>query len=136
VLHLRDRKALLDEAARLLAPAGKFLFTDAGVISGPISDDERSRRSATGYAHLEPPGFNEELLEATGFRLIGQEDRTASVLVNAGGRLRARIAHQSAVEELEGKEVFARQQRYLETVIELSERRALTRVMYLAEKPG
>lgn len=133
VLHLRDRKALLHEVARVLAPTGKFLFTDAGVISGPISDEEISRRSAIGYTQFVPPGFNEQLLETASFRLIVQEDRTASVLLNANGRLRARGAHRPAIEELEGKEAFARQQRYLETVVELSERRALSRVMYFAE---
>jgi len=133
VLHLRDRKSFMDEAARLVAPAGKLLFTDAGVITGPVSNEERSQRSATGYAQFVPPGFNEEMLDAAGFRLIAREDRTASVLGNASGRLKARLAHQTAIEELEDKKAFAHQQRYLETVIELSDRRALTRVMYFAE---
>jgi len=133
VLHLGDRKALLVEAARVLAPAGKFLFTDAGVISGSISNEEISRRSTNGYTQFVPPGFNEALLRATGFRLIGREDRTASVLLTASGRLRAMGAHRAAVEEMEGEKAFARQQRYLETVVELSERGALARVMYFAE---
>lgn len=133
ILHLRDRKTFLDEAARVLTPTGKLLFTDAGVISGPISNEEISRRSANGHTQFVPPGFNEGRLEAAGFRLIGQEDRTASVLLNASGRLRAIGAHRSEFEELEGKEAFARQQRYLETVIALYERKALSRVMYFAE---
>ncbi len=133
VLHLGDRKALLDEIARVLTPAGKLLFTDAGVIGGPISNEETARRSANGYTRFVPPGFNEALLQAAGFKLIAEEDRTASVLLHAGGRLRAMRAHQPAVEDLEGSEYFARQQRYLETVMELSERGALTRVMYFAE---
>lgn len=133
VLHLLDRRALFDAVARVLAPRGKFLFTDAGVISGPISNEEISWRSANGYTQFVPPGFNPELLEAAGFRLILTEDRTASVVLNASGRLRARSAHRAAFEELEGKDAFARQQRYLEVVVELSERRALSRTMYLAE---
>jgi hypothetical protein len=31
--------------ARLLAPTGKLLITDAGVITGPISNEEVERRS-------------------------------------------------------------------------------------------
>lgn len=133
VLHLRDRAALFDEVGRVLAPAGKFLFTDAGILSGPISNEEIARRSAHGYTRFVPPGLNEALLHAAGFRLIGQEDRTASVLENARGRLHAMGAHRAALEDLEGEETFARQQRYLETVVELSERKALARVMYFAE---
>lgn len=133
VLHVSDRKALLDGIARVLTPTGKLLFTDAGVISGPISNEEISSRSTNGYTQFVPPGFNEAVLQAAGFRLIGQEDRTGSVLRNASGRLRARRAHRPAVEDLEGSEAFARQQRYLETVVELSERGALARVMYFAE---
>jgi SAM-dependent methyltransferase len=133
VLHLLDRRALFDEVARVLAPHGKFLFTDAGVISGAVSNEEIGWRSANGYTQFVPPDFNQELLEAAGFRLILTEDRTASVVLNASGRLRARNAHRAAIEELEGKVSFARQQRYLEMAVELSERRALSRVMYLAE---
>jgi hypothetical protein len=106
---------------------------DAGVISGPISNEEIDRRSAHGYTQFVPQGFNEELLEAAGFRIIGLGDRTASVELNARGRLSAMCARKPAFEALEGKETFEREQRYLETVIELSKRRALTRVMYFAE---
>jgi hypothetical protein len=37
------------------------------------------------------------------------------------------------IERSDGKEAFARQQRYVETVVALSERRALSRIMYFAE---
>jgi hypothetical protein len=80
-----------------------------------------------------PPGVNEELLEAAGFRLIDQEDRRGSVVFNARGRLRAMLAHRAEVEAAGGKEAFARQQRYLETVVALSEQRALSRIMYFTE---
>ena len=133
VIHLADRKALLEEMARVLVPAGKLLFTDAGVISGPISNEEIRRRSAHGCSQFVPPGCNEALLRVAGFRLIDREDRTASVLLNARGRLRAMDAHRPAIEALEGEEAFAGQQRYLETVVELAERGALARVMYFAE---
>ena len=78
-------------------------------------------------------GIDGNRLRVQRVRVIGREDRTASVLSNASGRLRARNAQRQACEELEGVEGFARQQRYLETVVALSERKALSRVMYLAE---
>jgi hypothetical protein len=119
--------------ARLLVPTGRLLLTDAGVITGQISNEEVERRSVNGYMQFVPTGVNEELLKAAGFRLIDQEDRTGSVVFNASGRLRAILAHRADVEAAGGKEPFAWQRRYVETVIALSERRALSRIMYFAE---
>jgi ubiquinone/menaquinone biosynthesis C-methylase UbiE len=133
VVHLRNRKALLHEMARLLVPNGRLLLTDAGVITGPISNEEVERRSVNGYTQFVPPGVNEELLKAAGFRLSDQQDRTGSVVFNASGRLRAMLAHRADVEAVDGKAAFARKQSYLETVVALSERRALSRIMYFAE---
>jgi SAM-dependent methyltransferase len=136
VLHLRDRAALFREVARILAPGGRFLFTDAGVLTGSISSDEVARRSVHGYTQFSAPGFNERMLERAGLRLLESEDRTESALRNAKGRRAARLAHRKELETLEGANEFARQQEYLETVIALSERGAVSRMMYLAERPG
>ena len=73
------------------------------------------------------------MLEASGLRLLETQDRTASVLKNAGGRLPAMAAHRAALEVVMGVDEFERQQHYLETVLELSRRGAVARVMYLAE---
>lgn len=136
ILHLRDRTQFFGEVARVLAPKGRFLFTDAGVITGSISNQEVMLRSAHGYTQFVAPGYNERALELAGFRLIETEDRIESVEKNATGRLTARLARKAAFEQLEGVAGFARQQRYLETVIGLSRRRALSRTMYLAERAG
>ena len=136
VLHLRDRAAFFREVARILKPAGRFLFTDAGVVTGSISDEEVRLRSVHGYTQLSAPGFNERMLARAGLRLLDTEDRTASVLKNAGGRLAARLAHRERLEPLEGASEFERQQQYLETVIEISRRAAVSRMMYLAESRG
>jgi SAM-dependent methyltransferase len=133
ILHLRDRGEVFREVVRVLAPGGRFLFTDAGVITGTISDEESRRRSVHGYTRLVPPGFNEDMLKGAGFELIRSEDRTASLLKNAAGRLAARLAHRAELERREGRTSFEDQQRYLETVVELAQRRAVARLMYLAE---
>jgi hypothetical protein len=65
-------------------------------------------------------------------RLIEHEDRTASVLRHATGRLTARDAHRRELEPVEGSAGFERQQRYLEAV-DLSRRGSVTHSMYLAE---
>ena len=136
VLHVLDRAALYQEVARVLAPGGRFLFTDAGVVTGAISDEEVEWRSLHGYTQFAPPGFNERALEGAGFRLLETEDRTDSLLANATGRLAARLRHREALEHVESVPDFERQQRYLETVIALSRRRSLSRTMYLAESHG
>ncbi len=133
VLHLRYRAVMFREVARTLNSGGRFLFTDAGVVTGSISDEEVLRRSVHGHTQFAAPGFNERMLQRAGFRLLETEDRTAGALNNAKGRLAARFAHRTELEQLEGVSEFERQQQYLETVIEISHRGAVSRMMYLAE---
>ena len=40
ILHLRDRLKVFREVTRVLVPGGRFLFTDAGVLTRSISDEE------------------------------------------------------------------------------------------------
>jgi SAM-dependent methyltransferase len=133
VLHLRDRAQVFQEVARVLVPGGRFLFTDAGVIAGPVSDEEIQMRSIHGYTQFVPHGFNEKALELSGLRLIEQSDCTASLLRNARGRHAARLAHRPDLDQVEGSAAYELEQRYLQTVITLAERGAVSRMMYLAE---
>jgi SAM-dependent methyltransferase len=133
ILHLRDRLAAFREVARVLASAGKFLFTDAGVLTGAISDQEVQLRAIHGHTQFVPPGFNERMLEIAGFQLIESADRSASLLKTAAGRLRARLGHRAELEALEGTNGFERQQRYLQTILDLAQRGAVSRWMYLAQ---
>jgi len=132
VLHLRERAQFFAEVARVLTPGGRFLLTDAGVQSGEMSEEE-GRRRAQGFAQYVAPGLNEELLETAGFRLIETEDRTESVVRNAGGRLAAMRSHRAELEGLISVAEIEKQIDYLQVVVELAERRALSRMMYLAE---
>ena len=127
VLHLRNRQRLFSEVARLLRPGGRFLLTDAGVLTGAVSDEEMRRRSIHGFTQFVEAGRNEALLEAAGLRLVEVENRTASALRNAGGRLAALRALPAEL---------AKQRDYLETVIALAARGALSRFMYLGEVRG
>jgi SAM-dependent methyltransferase len=133
ILHLRDRAAIFREVARVLAPAGTFLLTDAGVITGPVSSEEIQRRTPHGYAQFVPPGVNEQLLERAGFRLIETCNRTPDLLKSAAGRLAARASRRIELENLEGSPTFFQQQQYLQTVLALADRAALSRIMYVAE---
>jgi SAM-dependent methyltransferase len=136
VLHVRDRLQLFRQVAGVLASGGHFILTDAAVLTGSISNEEVRLRSVHGYAQFVAPTFNQTLLEAAGFSLIESEDRTGSVLRNASGRLAAIRAHCAELEGMWGKEEFAVQEAYLGTVVDLSRRRAVSRLMYLARLRG
>jgi SAM-dependent methyltransferase len=133
ILHLRDRLAVFREVARVLIPGGRFLFTDAGVITGAVSAEEIRLRAVHGYTQFVPVDFNERMLELAGLRLLEHQDRMESLLKNAKGRLAARLAHRAEIEQLEGSFYFEQQQGYLATVVELAQRGAVSRTMYLAE---
>ncbi|MFI5312207.1 MAG: class I SAM-dependent methyltransferase [Gemmatimonadales bacterium] len=133
VLHLRDRPTFFREVARVLRPGGQFLFTDAGVITGAVSNEEMQKRSAHGFTQFVVAGWNEAQLGLAGLRLVESEDRTRSVLDNAGGRLSALRAHRKELEQVMSVADVERQLAYLETTAELSRRRAVSRFMYVAE---
>ncbi len=133
ILHVADRLAVFREIARVLKPGGRLLFTDAGVLTGSISSDEVAARAVHGPIQLCPSGFNERALQENGFTPLAPEDRTASLIRNASGRLSARAGRRDELTALEGSGGFERQQQYLRAVVMLSQRGALARRMYLAE---
>ena len=133
VLHLQDRKALFRQVAAALAPGGRFLLTDAAVVTGAISNEEIRMRSIHGYTQFVPSGWNEARLESAGFRLLEREKRTPSVVRNAGGRVRALRNHRDELQQLTGVASFDRQIEYVATVEALAARGALSRFMYLVE---
>ena len=134
VLHVRDRNALLRQISTLLRPGGRLLFTDAGVVTGALSNAEIARRSIHGYTQFCPSGWNEACVRAAGLRLVELEDRTESVVRTALGRLKALDNHRDELERLSGVASYASQIEYVSTVAELASRGALSRYMYLAER--
>lgn len=132
ILHLRDREAVLREVRRVLVVGGQLLFTDAGVIDGPISNESIRDRAPHGYTQLAPLGFNEKLLERVGFEISAVRDRTHTLSAVASNRLASRLTHRAALEKEEGEVYFTTQVRYLESVVELAQQGVLRRMMYLA----
>ena len=133
ILHLRDRLPVFREIQRILVPEGRFLFTDAGVVTGAVSVDELQLRAAHGYTQFVPPEFNESALKKAGFEVLEVVDRTKSILDTASGRLNARQAHEQELKNIEGTANFETEQKYLAVVIALTQRRALSRLTYLAK---
>ncbi len=84
--------------ARVLNPGGRFWFTDAAVVTGPLSSHEVELRCPRGYTQFAPPGFNERAIERSSLTLVQVEDRTDDLLENVTGRITARLAHRAALE--------------------------------------
>ena len=60
--------------------------------------------------------------------------RTDDLIENATGRIAARLAYRAELEAVEGVESFERENKYLEAVVALSSRRALSRFAFVAER--
>lgn len=132
--HIQPRLAVLREWHRVLRPEGRALFTDAMVITGPVSHEELAIRSSIGFYLFVPPGENERLLQEAGFELLSVEDLTGSAAEMSQRWYNAREQHREALIMREGDENFQGLQRFLHCVHTLSMERRLSRYSYLAEK--
>ena len=103
IVHVRDRSELFGEVRRVLRPGGRFLLTDAGVVTGAVSSEEIQVRSPHGFTQFVPAGWNEKLLADAGLRIVETRDRTDHVIRNASGRLRAIRAHQAETRGARGR---------------------------------
>jgi len=132
--HLSDRPAVLRDWHRLLRPGGRLLYTDPIVVTGQLTGEEMRTRSSIGPFLFTPPGVNERMLEACGFRVERVEDRTDAVASVSWRWREARRERRSALVGLEGEEAFEGLQGFLEVVHRLADERRLSRHLYLARK--
>jgi len=132
--HIRARAEALRDWHRVLRPGGRVLFTDAMVLTGIVSHEELATRSSIGFYLFLPPGENERVLAAAGFRILGVEDVTANAEDVAGRWREARERQREALVAREGQANFDGLQRFLDCVHTLSAERRLSRFSYLAEK--
>jgi ubiquinone/menaquinone biosynthesis C-methylase UbiE len=132
--HIPGRLALLKELWRVLKPGGRMLFSDALVVGGTLSNQEVATRSLIGYYLFVPPGENEKLIEAAGFRVLDVTDTTASAAQVAGRWHDAREKWKAELIALEGNTNFDSMQKFLSCVQTLTDERRLLRLVYLAGK--
>jgi SAM-dependent methyltransferase len=133
--HFPDRLKVFQEWHRVLRPGRRAVFTDPVVVTGPVTNDELALRSSIGLFLFVPPGVNEQLIEAAGFRLVRQEDVTANAAMVSGRWHRSRQHHKDALIKMEGEERFAGLQQFFTAVHQLTSDRRLSRIVYLVEKP-
>jgi SAM-dependent methyltransferase len=132
--HVPNRLDVLVDWHRVLRRGGRMLFTDAMIVTGPVSAEELAVRSSIGWYLFVPPGENERLIADAGFRLISSEDVTAAAASIAERWRDAREQYRDELVAREGEANFAGLQRFLDCVHRLSAERRLSRYCYLAEK--
>jgi len=134
--HFPDRLQVFQEWRRVLRPGRRAVFTDPVVITGPVTNDELALRSSIGLFLFVPLGVNEQLIEASGFRLLKDEDVSANAALVSGRWHESRQRHKNALIKIEGEERFEGLQQFFATVHRLTSERRLSRIVYLVEKPA
>jgi len=132
--HFPDRLKVFREWLRVLRPDRRAVFTDPVVITGPVTNDELALRSSIGLFLFVPLGVNEQLIEASGFRLVKYEDVSANAAQVSGRWHESRQRHKDALVKIEGEERFAGLQQFFAAVHRLTSERRLSRIVYLVEK--
>jgi ubiquinone/menaquinone biosynthesis C-methylase UbiE len=132
--HLPDRPHVIGEWVRLLKPRGRLLFTDALIVTGPLTYAEIAVRSAAGFYLFVPPEYDKEVLVQCGLRVVVTENVTQNTAKIADRRWVARESHAQALREIEGNQAFAAQQEFLSVASRLAKEERLSRFMFVAEK--
>jgi ubiquinone/menaquinone biosynthesis C-methylase UbiE len=133
--HIPSRVHILGELFRVLQPGGRFVFSDALVINGLISNAEIAIRSSIGNYVFSPTGLNEQLIEQAGFHLVRADDTTASASTIAKRWHDARESRREPLIAFEGEATFDGLQQFLQCVHTLTRERRLLRILYAAQKP-
>jgi SAM-dependent methyltransferase len=130
--HIPDRAATLNEWRRVLKPGGRILYTDAMIVTGPLTGEQLLTRSSIGLYVFLPPGENERLIRDAGFDLLSTVDLTPSAAAIAKRWHDARMRRQEDLVQIEGISTFENLQKFLSCVHQVSEKRLLSRFMYTA----
>jgi SAM-dependent methyltransferase len=134
--HIPDRSRALKEWFRVLKPDGRILFTDAMILTGPITNEQLMTRSSIALCLFLPPGENERLIREAGFDLISSVDLTSNAAAISRRWHDARARRYDDLVRIEGMPTFQGLQKFLSCAHTLSEKRLLSRFMYAGRKAG
>ena len=132
--HVPLRKKVLANTRDLLKTGGRFVFSDALVVGGGVSNQEIATRSSVGLYFFSPPGVNEQLIEEAGFKVIEARDTTKSSAKLSKRWHDARQKRKDALITIEGMDNFLGVQQFLQCVHTLTSERRLLRFLYTCEK--
>jgi SAM-dependent methyltransferase len=132
--HIPDRRRALKEWCRVLKDNGRILFTDAMIVTGPITNEQLMTRSSIGMYVFLPPGENERLIREAGLDLITAVDLTSNAAAISQRWYEARARRCEDLVRIEGTSTFEGLQKFLACVHVLSDKLLLSRFMYAARK--
>lgn len=137
IQNIGDRQQLLRESYRVLKSGGRLLYTDTHLLTGIITIDEIApRMNIKMHFDFTPPGENERLLEATGFKLEICQDATENMALIAKRMHAARQRYHDALMIAEEQREFDDTQRFLLNLHVLASQRRLSRFLFVARKPS
>jgi SAM-dependent methyltransferase len=132
--HLRDRRFVLSEWARVLKNGGAVLFTDPVVVTGAVTKEELAVRSSIGTFLFTPPGYTEREVEAAGFRIVAVTDASENAAAISERRRAARQRVREQLVQAESEATFEGVQTFLKVVHDVTASRRLSRFVYHAVK--
>ena len=134
--HFANRVELLRDWWRVLRPGGRFLFTDATIVTGTLSRDELfARSSSMGHFLFTPAGEHEKLIQGAAFVDLKVEDVTDTIAMVSKRWHDAREKRQQQLLEIETSAEFETLQKMLAAAHTLAKERRLSRFAYFARKP-
>ena len=134
ILHFASRSAAIEDWCRLLRPGGVLMFSDAAIVTGPISREDIDIRASHGSFACTSASYNEAVLAKTGFHLRDTVDTSLDEADIASMLFDARAKRSDGLIAEEGADWFHSRQKFLEVTNKVARNQSLSRIFYVAQK--